>query len=220
MAYADWKIKLKRLVSCSCAYGCPCEFSAPPTHGFCQGVEGAEIVEGYFEDIRLDGLRSAGIYHWPGPVHEGNGHYQPVIDAAATRQQTKALFTIFSGREQEPTTIYNIYNSTIEHDYDPIFAEIEFDWDLKAGTGRIFVKDVLETSLEPIRNPVTGKPHRATISLHDGFEFRDADMVSSTFWAKGAIKPQQHEGVYGYVNYVTYGPYGLIVEESYPKGSI
>ena len=69
MTYVDWKIKTRRLAACSCDYGCPCEFNARPTRVPFEGVEAFEIVEGYFADVRLDGLRVAGVYRWPGPVH-------------------------------------------------------------------------------------------------------------------------------------------------------
>ncbi|MFQ5937730.1 MAG: DUF1326 domain-containing protein [Acidiferrobacterales bacterium] len=218
MAHADWMIKTKRLVSCNCNYGCPCEFNAPPTHEVCEGVEAAEIVEGYFSDVRLDGLRFAGVYRWPGPVHEGGGTYLPVIDRRANEQQVDALFKILSGEEQEPTTMFNIYGTTIDTELEPVFANIEFEWDLKARIGLMRVRDIFEATLEPIRNPVTGTAHRAVIKLPEGFEFREAEMASSTFWSKGEIS-QDHKGRYGFLTYTTYGPYGVIEEHSHPASS-
>lgn len=217
MAYIDWMIKAKRLVACSCNYGCPCEFNAPPTRGHCEGVEVNEIVEGYFGDVRLDGVRFAGMFHWPGPVHEGNGAYQFIVDERATAEQRDALFKIASGEEQEPTTANNIYAATIDKDFEPLFAQIEFEWSLTARTGRGGVPGVLEALFQPIRNPVTGAPHRAIIKLPEGFEYREAEMASSTFWSTGAIT-QNYQDCYGYLTYITYGPYGIIDEHSYPRG--
>ena len=68
MTYADWKIKVRRLATCSCDYGCPCEFNAKPTHLPCEGVEAFEIVDGHYAGLPLSGLRIAGVYHWPGPA--------------------------------------------------------------------------------------------------------------------------------------------------------
>ena len=56
MAYVDWMIRTKQLGTCSCDYGCPCEFNAPPTRLPCEGVMAMEIPEGYYGDVRLDGL--------------------------------------------------------------------------------------------------------------------------------------------------------------------
>lgn len=216
MSYVDWQIIVKRLVSCSCDYGCPCEFNARPTRAPCEGVEGFEIVQGHFGDIRLDGLRSAGIFHWPGAVHEGDGSYIPIIDERADEGQREALLKIMSGEEQEPTTLFNIYGSTLEHEYDPIFTKIEFDWDIHARTGHLRVPGVLESSLKPIRNPVTGADHHAAIKLPRGFEFREAEMASSTFHSDKDIGGR-HSQVYGFLTCAGYGPYGVIDEYCYPR---
>ena len=34
----EWRIKAVHLGNCNCAYGCPCKFSALPTHGNCRSV--------------------------------------------------------------------------------------------------------------------------------------------------------------------------------------
>ena len=68
-----WEIKGRELGNCNCAYGCPCQFNALPTHGDCHAVVGYQIDEGHHGDVRLDGLRAALIASWPGPIHEGNG---------------------------------------------------------------------------------------------------------------------------------------------------
>lgn len=216
MSYVDWQIAVRRLVSCSCDYGCPCEFSAPPTRTPCEGVEGFEIVSGHFGDVPLDGLRCAGIFRWPGAVHEGNGAYLPIVDERADEAQRDALLQIMSGEEQEPTTVFNIYGSTIEHEYEPIFAPIEFEWDIHKRVGRLSVPGVLDMALEPIRNPVTGAEHQAAIKLPQGFEFREAEVVSSDFSSQGELS-QQHSKCYGFLTYAGYGPYGVIEEQCYPR---
>ena len=154
MAYVDWLIKTKQIGTCSCDYGCPCEFNAPPTRLPCEGVMAMEITEGYFADVRLDGLRVAGAYRWPGPVHEGNGTWWSVIDKRATKDQVDALFTILGGQEQEPNTGFAIYGSTITNEPDPVFADIEFEWNLVNRTGRFSVQNVLSATIKPIKNSV------------------------------------------------------------------
>ena len=218
MTYVDWRIKTRKLATCSCDYGCPCEFNARPTRVPCEGVEAFEVIEGPFGDVRLDGLRVAGVYRWPGPVHEGHGTYQTVLDERASEAQRDALFTILSGKEQDPDTGFNIYPSTIAHEPDPIISPIEFEFDLAQTRGRVVVAGVLEASVEPIRNPVTGEAHRALIKLPKGFEFREAEMGSSTIRSAGAIE-QQHSECYGFVTLVTYGPHGIVDAESYPQAS-
>lgn len=216
MSYTDWKIKGPKIAACSCDYGCPCEFNGLPTEGLCEGLEAHRIDEGWFGDVRLDGLTYAARYRWPGPVHEGGGTVQGIIDKRATKEQIEALFTILDGKEQEPTTVFNIYGSTIENELDPIFSNIDFTCDFETGTGGFHVPGVMTMSLEPIRNPVTGKPHPAKIILPEGFEFREADVVSGTFSAKGELAFDRSRR-YGVLTYVAYGPYGIIEEESTAK---
>ena len=67
----------------------------------------------------------------------------------------------------------------------------------------------------PIRNPVTGLPHRGAIKFHTAFEFREAEMASANFWSRGELE-QNHEGRFAALSYVTYGPDGIIDEHSHP----
>lgn len=218
MSYVNWQIATRQIGTCNCDYGCPCEFNARPTRGYCEGSMALEITEGHYGDVRLDGLRVAGIYHWPGPLHQGGGTWWSVIDRRADEAQSEALGVILGGQEQEPTTGFAIYASTIEHEPDPVIADIEFEFDLAAASGRFRVENVVETSVEPIKNPVTGAPHRAAIKLPGGFEFREAEMASSTFKSQGELAMSE-EGCYGLLTFVTYGPQGIIDEQSYPQRS-
>ena len=77
----------------------------------------------------------------------------------------------------------------------------------------------MAAEIEPIRNPVTGEPHFMSIYLPGGFENREAEMASATFWSKGELE-QEHAKRYAMMFYATYGPYGLIEEETQPRGSI
>jgi hypothetical protein len=94
-------------------------------------------------------------------------------------------------------------------------ANIEFEWDLVKRTGKFSVENILGAIIEPIKNPVTGADHHASIHLKDGFEFREAEMASSSFWSKGELV-QKHEGRFTAMSYVTYGPHGIIDQESHP----
>jgi len=217
MAYVDWMIRTKQLGTCSCDYGCPCEFNAPPTRVPCEGVVAMEITEGYFGDVRLDGLRVAGVYNWPSRMHEGGGTWWSIMDKNATEEQVEALFTIFGGGEQEPTTGFAIYGSTVEHEPDPLFADINFEFDLDGRKGRFSVEGVMGAEIQPIKNPVTGEDHFITINPHDGFEFREAEMASADFWANDILEAEKHANRFAAITYCSYGPYGIIPNESLPE---
>lgn len=208
--YKDWMLSGPKIGGCSCDYGCPCEFNGRPTNGDCEGMEAMRIDEGYFEDIRLDGLVFAVRFRWPGAVHEGGGTAQAFVDESATEAQVDALFKILSGEEQVPTTVFNIYGSTIETELDPVFTSIAFECDIENATGSFSVPKVMKFDLEPIKNPVTGEDHRAQINLKTSFEFKVGEMASATIKSPGPEMPMDWEKVYGVLCHVTYGPYGII----------
>ena len=56
MPYTDWMIKTKQIGTCSCDYGCPCEFNALPTRTPCEGMMAMEITEGYYKACILANL--------------------------------------------------------------------------------------------------------------------------------------------------------------------
>ena len=42
--------------NCNCAYGCPCQFNALPTHGDCRFLLFSRIDSGAYGDTSLDGV--------------------------------------------------------------------------------------------------------------------------------------------------------------------
>jgi len=181
MAKIDWMIKGPWLTTCNCVVGCPCQFNALPSNGHCRAAVGCEIVEGNFGKVKLDGVRFAGMFAWPGAIHFGGGEAQPIIDARATPQQRDAILTIMKGEETEPgATIFNVFASTFVKLHDPLFLAIEFSADVDGRTGRLHVPGVLDVTSEPIRNPVTGAAHRVRIDMPDGFEYTQAEVAQAT----------------------------------------
>jgi hypothetical protein len=184
----DWRIKAREFANCNCAYGCPCQFNALPTHGTCEAAIGFQIDEGHFGDVKLDGVRTAGIYKWPGPVHEGDGEMLVIVDESANDAQRDALVRIMKGEETEPmTTMWSVYTAMTSKILEPLFLPIEFTVDVENRTARLVVPGVIDGTGEPILNPVTGNPHRARIDLPNGFEYELAEMGSGTTTTKGAI---------------------------------
>ena len=60
MAASDWRLEGEWIKNCNCAFGCPCDFNALPTQGYCKGMVGMRITKGHFEKTKLDGLVFAG----------------------------------------------------------------------------------------------------------------------------------------------------------------
>src|SRR5207247_11442064 len=97
----DWSMEGMEFGSCNCIYACPCQFEALPTYGNCCGFEVLRIERGNFGHVGLDGLNIAMLYAWPGPIFEGNGELQAVIDVRADPSQRDALTRVLLGEGTE-----------------------------------------------------------------------------------------------------------------------
>ncbi len=184
----EWRIKAREFANCNCSYGCPCQFNALPTYGNCEAVLAFEVDEGHFGEVKLNGLRGAGMYHWPGAVHEGNGTMQLVVDERADEGQREALLKIMQGEETEPmATMFAVYTAMTATILEPLVRPIDFEVDIDERRARLVVPGVIEASGEPIRNPVTCAPARARIDKPEGFEFTLAEIGSGTTKTTAAI---------------------------------
>jgi hypothetical protein len=186
-----WEIQGRELINCNCSYGCPCQFSALPTKGYCEAIGGIAIDKGHHGDVRLDGTKIAVVLAWPGPIHEGKGRCQPVVDSSASPAQREALLKIMSGQDTEPfATMFAVFATTYEKVFDPIFTPIDIDIDVDARRGTIRAEGVLEVDGQSIRNPVTGQEHRARIDLPHGFEYELAEVGSGSSRSSGKLALQ------------------------------
>ena len=210
MTYVDWEIKAREFANCNCSYGCPCQFNALPTDGTCRAAVGYQIDEGHFGDVKLDGVRAAGLYTWPGAVHEGNGTMQLIVDESASDAQREALLTIMQGKETEPmATMWSVFTAMCDAVLEPLSRPIEFEVDVDGRTGRLSIPGVVETRGEPIKNPVTGAEHRVRIDMPHGFEYALAEIGSGTTKAMGEIK-LDFEASYGQFNNMHLTPTGPV----------
>ena len=188
MATSDWRLEGEWMKNCNCAFGCPCDFNAPPTHGYCKGLLGMRITKGYFEATKLDGLAFFVTVDFPGALHEGNGTIQPIIDERATPAQREALFSLMSGKHSAEGTLFHILSLIVTKMHDPVFVPFEFSFDKNNRLAHLVAKGVLETDVEPIKNPVTGAPHRIQVVMPEGFEHIAGEVASANIHSTGAIK--------------------------------
>ena len=184
----DWEIKGAELVNCSCEYGCNCQFNALPDKVYCHAVAGIQIDPGHHGETRLDGLRVAAIFKWPGAVHEGNGEVIAFVDRRANEAQRDALLRIMTGQDTDPfATMFAVYASTITTMHPPVFTDIDLELDVDGRRGRIHVDNFIDTTGEPIRNKATGAETRAQIVLPNGFEYTVADIGSASSRTSGPV---------------------------------
>lgn len=185
----DWYLEGPSWGSCNCDYACPCQFESKPTYGDCRGFEAAEIEKGHFGDVELNGLRFVLFFAWPGPIYEGKGEAQAVIDESASERQREALLTVlFGGETDEAATHWSVFRAMSEKVHEPIFRPIAFSADMDGRVGAVSIPGVIRSRAEPIRSPVTGEPHRVRIDLPQGIEFDVAEIGSATTKAEGTIR--------------------------------
>jgi hypothetical protein len=210
MAYVDWEFEGPEVTACNCEVGCPCQFNALPSHGDCRAAVMFRIERGHFGDVSLDGLCAGGMFAWPKAIHLGNGECLPLVDERADTAQRYALLSILSGAETEPgATIFNVFASTFTKVHDPQFVPIEFECDIAAGTGRFRVPGRVETTNTPIRNPVTGEPHRVSVRLAKGFEYSEAQFVQSQVRGQAPI-PLGWDSGHGHLTRLHMKPSGVV----------
>lgn len=177
----QWMIRGSEFVNCNCAFGCPCQFNSPSTHGFCEAVGSTLIEEGHFNDISLDGLRFVMLFKWPGEVAEGNGQQQLIIDERANSEQREALRKIAHGESTAPgATHYYVFNSTMSKVHETLYAPIEMNIDVEARCSHTKIKGLVESTGTPMKNPFSGDDARARIHLPNGFEYTYAEIGSAT----------------------------------------
>ncbi|MEW6158227.1 MAG: DUF1326 domain-containing protein [Verrucomicrobiota bacterium] len=171
----QWSIEADYLQACNCDYGCPCEFEAPPTLGFCEGAGVWKIIRGNFGQVTLDGLAFGFAIHFPEAMHKGHGTAAFFFDERANAAQREALFQIASG--QAGGMPFEILVTLFTHLLPPYYVPIDFQLDGKNSRAR--VGDLIRLGMEPIKNPVTKTPEDIRVEHGTGFIFKSAEVVSA-----------------------------------------
>ncbi len=170
-----WSFEADFLQACNCDYGCPCEFSAPPTRGSCEGIGAWRINRGNFGKVPLDGLALGFAARWPKAIHEGNGTACMFVDEKANPEQRAALLSIASG--QAGGIPFEILATTFSKILEPRF--VPFHFQINGRHSSLKMGDAVLASFEPIRNPVTGENESVSVNHGTGFVFKEAECVSA-----------------------------------------
>ena len=170
-----WTMEADYFQGCNCDYGCPCEFEAPPTKGFCEGVGAWRINRGSYGNISLNGLGLGFALHSPGALHQGNLTLALFVDQRANQQQRDALIQIASG--QAGGLPFQIIASLVSKLVGPEFVPFQFN--VQGKNSSVRVGNAAAIAFEPVKNPVTGQPESIRVEHETGFLFKGADVVSA-----------------------------------------
>ena len=170
-----WTMEADYLQACNCDYGCPCEFEAPPTQGYCEGIGAWRINQGSYGELSLDGLGLGVVLRSKGAMHEGDLTLALLVDEKATEQQRQALLQIASGAEGGLP--FEIIAALVSNLLEPQFVPIEFN--LNGKNSSVKLGENVSMAFEPVKNPVTGEPEGIRIEHETGFIFKSAEVVSA-----------------------------------------
>jgi hypothetical protein len=130
----DWLVQGESFSNCNCS---------------CKGVEVFRVDKGHFGDVDLTGVTVALVFEWPGPIFEGSGTMQAVIDRSATPEQRDAISRIVKGEEtKEAANHWWVFHSMSDTILEDLSLPIEFEMDQDERTARVFIPGYLEAKGE------------------------------------------------------------------------
>jgi hypothetical protein len=177
--------------ACSCDWGCPCNFEAPPTRGFCEGGGVWQIDQGHYGGVKLDGLRIGLSAHSPAALHLGNVTLVMLVDERADARQRQAIEAMVPA--VTPFSIfYSLASKLLGFHYVPI------EMHLNGIRSRVAVPGTLELVLAPMINPVTGAEEPATLSKPMGFTAKVQELCATAVlrFSRAGLN-YDHSGKYG-----------------------
>lgn len=190
----QWALKGTVILSCNCDYGCPCNFNALPTTGDCEGHWTWHVEEGSFNGTDLGGVTFSLAVDWPGPIHEGNGEGVLLVDERADEAQREAVHTLVKGEAGGPWGVLGWTWPTL---HGP--QAVPYELELNGINSRVKAGDVLEMTMEPIRNPVSGAEVTPGATLPQGIVFKEAEFASAPVYRVGGPLNLEYENKYAAV---------------------
>lgn len=128
---------------------------------------------------KLDGSNYAWYAKWPGQIHEGGGVAGIYIDETASKEQREALVKILTGKAGGQPWL--ILASTIVNWLETKY--VPFEWKFDGVNSRFKAGPYVHSTLEPMRNPVTGDEGAGKLILPKGFVFKEGEVASTRSFA-------------------------------------
>ncbi|HEY3883674.1 MAG TPA: DUF1326 domain-containing protein [Vicinamibacterales bacterium] len=178
------------LIACNCDWGCPCNFNARPSKGFCEGGWIWMIERGSADDVDVSGRGVAVFAKWPAAIHEGGGRAICYVDDGADGRQRSALARLLRGELGGP---WGIFIKTYEIGA-PVVAPFDVRLDAYESCARIGAD--VELDLGTIRNPVTQADVHPEMVLPEGLVVKRGALAVSGVFRLGGDLRFDHAGQY------------------------
>ena len=170
-----YRYTAEMITACSCDWGCPCNFNARPTHGYCNGAYAFNVRKGHADGTDLKGTKIVWAASWPGAIHEGRGTCKIIVDEEANPQQKTAIEKITKG--EYGGLPWGIFMNTIDH-WLPV-SHVPFEWVFDGARSRYKAGTEAQATLTRYRNPVTGEEASAQILLPDGIVTKEINVTAT-----------------------------------------
>jgi hypothetical protein len=187
---AGWWLKGDVLIACNCDWGCPCNFNARPSKGFCQGGWIWMVEDGQVDDVDVRGLGMAVFAKWPGAIHEGGGRATSYVDSRASAAQQSVLARVIRGEIGGP---WGVFIKTYQL-ATPVSAP--FDMRRAQHGSRATIGDVVELELTKMRNPVTQAEMHPEVVLPEGLVVKRGGLAASAVFRVKDELALDHSGQY------------------------
>lgn len=166
----QWRIAGDFLDFCKCPVPCPCSWGRPPTEGDCEGVIAYRIREGNYGDVKLDGLKLAGVIGFEGNIWDDDvrADMGMIIDESADEAQREALQTIFSGEVGSWPQVFaeNVLGKMLGME----FARIELEVADDGSSWRLNIPGMTKGETEVLTGPTTRPGEHAHVINIPGSE--------------------------------------------------
>jgi hypothetical protein len=179
LASHNWRYKAELIAACSCDWGCPCNFNARPTHGYCNGAYALNLRDGNFDQTDLKGTKFVWAASWPGAIHEGRGICKILIDVDATPEQRAAVEGIVKG--EHGGLPWSIFMNTIDQ-WLPV-SYVPFEWKYDGANSSYKAGTEAQATLISYTSPVTGADASAQILLPNGIVTKEVNVTATKSFA-------------------------------------
>lgn len=199
MTPTKWTLSGTALIACNCDWGCPCNFNAPPSRGFCEGGWTWHVESGTVDDVALDGLNFSVFVKWPGAIHHGNGEGVILIDERASDAQRDAIAALVSGKFGGPWGV-------LAWTWPKVHGPRAVAYELAVNGVHSSIKAGASACLEvtTIKNPVTGAEVHPAVLLPQGLIVKQADLGASSVFRVDDGIAFDHSGQYSAVGKFQY----------------
>jgi hypothetical protein len=195
----EWHMEGIQYGTCNCDHACPCQFEGLPNYGHCQGFDVFRADKGEFGGVDLKGVVAAAVFAWPGPIFEGGGELQLIVDDRASEEQRHAMEQILLGRETvEGGSHWWVFSAMSDTIHETLVRRIDYTVDMEARTASCHIDGLIESSAKSIRSAADGSEHRVKIQIPHGIEFETAEIVDASTRVTGAIELDLHN-TYGQI---------------------